>query len=199
MTKLSSEQLFLTEAARVLLDTDEYLPFLNMSRYQIWDLMGTDSLQMAKRLVSDVVAKIAPFQSLDFIFTGYQYSVLRLCEGSFRLGLYGDLGTYGGLNFEEAIASAKIGLQVWAKPCGTMQTIAIPEATALNLLPQIAVVKPPHHLEELPPNCAVSATIHEVPALIWRHRLLSQAVFELHTAVQDAETICRAAAQARSQ
>ncbi|NEQ24110.1 MAG: hypothetical protein F6K28_34295 [Microcoleus sp. SIO2G3] len=199
MSKLSSEQLFLTEAAKTLLDKEEHLPFLNLSRYQLWELAGVDGLQLVKRLASDVVEKISPLQSLDFIFTGYQYSVLRLGEGNFRLGLYGDLGTYGGLNFEEAIASVRIGLQVWAKPCGAMQTMAIPEATALDLLPQIAVVKPPHHLEDLPPNCAVSATIHEIPILIWRHRLLSEAVFELHTALQDAKTITRAAAQARSQ
>jgi len=199
MTKLSSEQLFLTEAAKALLDKEEHSPFLNLSRYQLWELAGVDGLQLVKRLASDVVEKIAPFQSIDFIFTGYQYSVLRLGEGKYRLGLYGDLGTYGGLNFEEAITSAKIGLQVWAKPCDTMQTLAIPEATALDLLPRIAVVKPPHHLEELPPNCAVPATIQEIPTLIWRHRLLSEAVFELHSAVQDAETIGRAAAQTRSQ
>ena len=199
MTKLSSEQLFLTKAAKALLDKDEDSPFLNLSRYQLWELAGVDGLQLVKRLASDVVEKIAPFQSIDFIFTGYQYSVLHLGEGNYRLGLYGDLGTYGGLNFEEAIASAKIGLQVWAKPCGTMQTIALPEATALNLLPRIAVVKPPHCLQRLSPNCAVPATVHEIPVLIWRHRLLSEAVFELHSAVQDAETIGRAAAQTRSQ
>jgi hypothetical protein len=199
MSKLSSEQLFLTEAAKALLDKEEHSPFLNLSQYQLWELVGVDGLQLVKRLVSGVAAKIAPFQSLDFIFTGYQYSVLRLGEGNYRLGLYGDLGTYGGLNFEEAIASAKIGLRVWAKPCGTMQTIAIPEATGFDLLPRIAVFKPPHHLEELPLNCAVPATIQEIPTLIWRHRLLSEAVFELHTAVQDAETVGRAAVQALSQ
>lgn len=199
MSKLSSEQLFLTEAAKALLDKDEHSPFLNLSRYQLWDLTGVDGMQLVKRLASDVVEKITRFQSLDFIFTGYQYSVLRLGEGNYRLGLYGNLGTYGGLNFEEAIVSAKIGLQVWAKPCTRMQTVAISEVTALNLLPRIAVVKSPYQLEELPLNYAVPATICEVPTLIWRHRLLSEAVFELHTAVQDAETICRAAAQARSQ
>ncbi|MBD0304721.1 MAG: hypothetical protein ICV85_21940, partial [Tolypothrix sp. T3-bin4] len=72
MSKLSSEQLFLTEAAKALLDKEEHSPFLNLSRYQLWELAGVDGLQLVKRLASDVVEKITPLQSLDFIFTGYQ-------------------------------------------------------------------------------------------------------------------------------
>lgn len=64
----------------------------------------------------------------NLIFTGYQYSALRLGEGNFRLGLYGELATYGDLTFEEtlrdAIASleapAQTGLQVSARWCDKM-------------------------------------------------------------------------------
>lgn len=203
---LSTEQLFLTEFAKALLENQEQSLFRNLSQYQLWDLAGIDSLQLAKLLVSDVVTKIAPFQSLDFIFTGYQYSALRLCKGNFRLGLYGELGAYGGLNFEETITQAQTGLRVWARRCDKMKAkdatascsaisltaccaSALPESVALNLLPKIAVVKPPHHLQELQPDCAVPGTINGISVLIWRHQLLSQPIFELHTAVGDAEAI----------
>ena len=39
----------------------------------------------------------------NLIFTGYQYSALRLGEGNFRLGLYGELATYGDLTFERKL------------------------------------------------------------------------------------------------
>ncbi len=131
MGNLSTEQLFVTEAAKALLENQEHSLFLNLSQYQLWDLGGVDALQLAKQLVGDVVAKIAPFQSLDVIFTGYQYSALCLGEDNFRLGLYGDLGAYGGLNFEETIrfaiaeaslshAPAQTGLRAWARKCDRM-------------------------------------------------------------------------------
>jgi hypothetical protein len=152
MTNLSSQQLFLTEAAKALLDNQEQSLFLNLSQYQLWNISGSDSLQLMKLLVGDVAAKISPFQSLDFIFTGYQYSLLCLGKDSFRLGLYGELGTYGGLNFEETIhfaiatpdslvasrlysmndtqmlhAQAQTGLRVSARRCDKMEE---KEATA---------------------------------------------------------------------
>jgi hypothetical protein len=225
MDNLSTEQLFVTEAAKALLENQEHSLFLNLCQYQRWDLGGVDALQLAKQLVGDVVAKIAPFQSLDVIFTGYQYSALCLGEDNFRLGLYGDLGAYGGLNFEETIrfaiadaslshAQAATGLRAWARKCDRMNAedatasdcaisltacyaisltaccgIALSESVALDVLPKIAVVQPPHHLEGLQPNCAVAAKIDGVSVLIWRHQLLSLPVFELHTPVGDAEAI----------
>jgi len=217
MDNLSTEQLFVTEAAKALLENQEHSLFFNLSQYQLWDLGGVDALQLAKQLVGNVVAKIAPFQSLDVIFTGYQYSALRLGEDNFRLGLYGELGTYGGLNFEETIrlaiaeaslshAQAQTGLRAWARKCDRMNAkdttasdyaisltaccaIALSETVALDVLPKIAVVQPPHHLEGLQPNCAVAARIDGVSVLIWRHQLLSLPVFELHTPVGDAEAI----------
>ena len=74
-----------------------------------------------KLLASDAIAKIHPHQSLDFIFTGYQYSVLRLGETNFRLGLYAELGTYGGLNFEVVLRQAKTGLQVEVSQCNEVK------------------------------------------------------------------------------
>ncbi len=122
---------------------------------------------------------------------------MRLGEDNFRLGLYGELGDYGGLTFEKAIAQAQTGLRVWARQCDAMNAkdatasvypIALPESAALDLLPKI-VVKPPHCLEELQRDRAIGVTIDRISVLIWRHQLLSHSVFELHTAVEDVEAI----------
>ncbi len=213
MKNLSGEQLFLTEAAKFLLKNQDKSPFFNLSHYQLWDLGGIESLRLTKRLVSDVVAQIFTFESIDFIFTGYQYSVLRLGESNFRLGLYGELGAYGGLNFEETIGDAiatsiknnsrlpsldksqplhvpvQAQLQAWARRCDKIKAIVLPEPAALDLLPKIAVAKLPYRLEELPPNCALPATIDGMSVLIWRHQLLSQPIVELHVGLGDAEAI----------
>jgi hypothetical protein len=92
MKNLSAAQLFITETAKSLLNKPVNSPFLNLSQYKLWEVKGRDSLQLVKRLVSDVVAKIAPFQSIDFIFTGYQYSVLRLGDGNFAWVCMGSWG-----------------------------------------------------------------------------------------------------------
>jgi hypothetical protein len=170
-------------------------------------------LQLTKRLVSDVVAHISSCESIDFIFTGYQYSVLRLGKTNFRLGLYGELGAYGGLNFEETIrdaiatpieytchlhsrhetqmghAQVQTGLQAWARQCVKIKAIALPASVALDLLPKIAVVEPPYSLEELQLNHAAPASIDGMSVLIWRHQLLSQPVLELQAGLGNAEAI----------
>jgi hypothetical protein len=213
MKNLSAEQLFLTEAAQALLENQDQSLFLNLARYQLWDLGGLDSLQLMKRLVSDVVAQVSSCESIDFIFTGYQYSALHLGESNFRLGLYGELGAYGGLNFEETIrdaiatpieytsglhspdetqtshAQVQTALQTWARHCVKIKAIALPASVALDLLPKIAVVEPPTCLEELQPNHATAVTIDGMSVLIWRHQLLSQPIVELHVGLGDAEAI----------
>ena len=206
MNNLSSEQLFITDAAKALLENQEQSPFFNLSQYQLWDITSIDGLQLVKVLVGEVGTQITLFESIDFIFTGYQYSVLRLGEEHFRLGLYGELGTYGGLNFQETLTQAMTGLQVSVRKCneisaGNITTsarsmrltaycaIALPQSSGLNILSKTAIVEPPYRLEEMPLNRAVAAKIEDIPVLIWRHQLLSQRVFELHSPVGDVEAI----------
>lgn len=184
MNNLSAEQLFITEAAQALSKNPESL-FLNLNLYQTWMVTGKDSRQLVGLLVSDIVEKVAPFQSIDFIFTGYQYSVLCLGEQHFRLGLYGELGRYGGLNFEQTIKQATIELQVKAS-CTQISVLALTYVKALDLLPKIFVMSP---LPDLPPKSACWMTIADNPVLIWRHQLLSHPVFELHTTLGNAEAI----------
>lgn len=185
--KRSTEQLFLTQAAKEFLENQEQFLFFNLSRYQLWDLVGVDSRRLAKRLVGEVVVKMAACESIDVIFTGYQYSTLCLGEGHFRLGLYGELGEYGGLTFLETIVQASQDLQVWAKPC-VVQPVALPETPALDLLCEIAIVNPPRSWVEHS-NGAALGQIDHIPVLLWRHQLLSKPVVELHTAVEDTEAI----------
>lgn len=184
MKNLSAKQLFITDAAQTLIENPEAL-FLNLALYQVWDIKGKDSKQLVRLLASCIVEKIALFQSIDFIFTGYQYSVLRLGNEHFRLGLYGELGRYGELNFEQTIKQATIGLQVQAS-CNPISVLALSQIAALNLLPKIFVVPP---WQDLPPNFAFWVTITENPVLIWQHQLLSHLVFELHTTLGNAKAI----------
>jgi hypothetical protein len=182
---LSTEQLFITEAAKALLDNPQQSPFLNLTYYQLWDCDGMDSWSLVKQLFSRAVTKIAPFQSLDVIFTGYQYSVLRLGEEHFRLGLYGELGTYGGLTFAETIAQAREGLQVRAAVCDRNRAIALPTTLALDILPNLTAITQ----EQLLAHRAIPVEIEGIPVLLWRHQLLSQPIVELHAATGEIEAI----------
>lgn len=206
MNNLAAEQLFVTEAAQALLENRDRWPLLSLARYQVWEIAGIDSLPLVKRLCSDAVATIAPFESLDFIFTGYQYSVLRLGSDRFRLGLYGELGDYDGLTFAQTITQSQVGLRVSAKRCDRISKqegnivsdtiapipyglLALLESAALDFLPHIACVEPSHSRLDLQPNRATLARIDGVPLVIWRHQLLSQPVFELHPPVGDTKAI----------
>lgn len=67
--------------------------------------------------------------------------------------------------------------------------IALPEALGLDLLPQIAIPKPPHRLQGLERNCAAPTRIDSISVLVWRHQLQGQPAFELHTAAKDVEAV----------
>ncbi len=157
---------------------------LDLSGYQLWDFAGVDGLQCAKALFGEASGRIAPFQSFETSLNGCLCSVLRLCEGNFRIGLQGK--TTG---FEQAIAQLQPNHQIWVKRCEWMSAIAIPETLLLNLLPQIASSKAPHRLEGLQLSCAAPARIDGISVLIWRHQLLGQPAFELHTALKDVEAV----------
>lgn len=59
-------------------------------RYQ-WDIAGVDGLQVVKSLAKcDRISCIAPFQSIETTIAGNPCSILRLCEGNFRLAWLGD-------------------------------------------------------------------------------------------------------------
>ncbi|MBD2102564.1 hypothetical protein [Leptolyngbya sp. FACHB-261] len=155
--------------------------WLDLTGYQLWDLVGIDGLQVTTSLVGDLAGRIAPFQSFETTLDQQACSVLRLCEGNFRFGLQGDSTFFEQVNLADQ--------RVWLRRCKQMTAIAMPEAEGLALLPKIAVAKLPHRLEGLQPNCAAPSRIDGISVLIWRHLYQGQAVFELQMAAKDAATI----------
>lgn len=159
--------------------------FINLPQYQLWDFAGVDGLHFAKTLVGDAAGKIAAFQSIETTFGEYPCSLLRLGEGNFRIGLHGDSGA-----FEDAIISTlSTYRRVWVRRCEGISAIAFLDSAGLDLLPKIAITKLPYRLAGLALNCAVPARITGISVLIWRHPLLGNTAFELHTAARDTEAV----------
>lgn len=155
---------------------------LEPSLYQLWDFAGIDALQVAKSLFGDRVARIAAFQSLETTLTdtAYSCSLLRLCENNFRVGLLQSSVSA----FQQTFQQLQVGQRVWLKQFERMGAIALLESVGVSLLPKMAIAKPPHCLE-IPVNCAVPARIDRIAVLVWRHSILGQPAYELHTAVRD--------------
>ena len=155
---------------------------LNLNAHQ-WDLAGVDGLQVAKSLFGDQVGCIAAFQSVETSLEGCPCSVLRLCEGNFRITWQGNSTI-----LEQAFQRVQ-GKRAWLKRFDWLGAIALSESVGLTLIPQIAVPIPPHRLKGMLLNCAAPARIEGTAVLIWRHLVLGQSAFELHTAVKDLETV----------
>ncbi len=79
-------------------------------------------------------------------------------------------------------------MRVWVRRCD-LSAIALPDSAGLDLLPKIAITKPPYRLEGLALNCAVPARITGISVLIWRHPWLGDPGFELHTAARDTQAV----------
>jgi hypothetical protein len=148
----------------------------------LWDWAGVDGLQFGKALFGEPIGRIAPFQSIETHYQNTPCSVLRLCEGNFRLSLPQEV------SLEEAIAQST-HFQVWIKPCKQLTTIVLPEAIGLDLLLQIAVTKPIYRLEAIAPHCAVPAQIDHIAVLIWRHVLQEQPTVEIQVSLQDRDAV----------
>ena len=157
---------------------------IGLAGSQLWDFAGIDGLQLAKRLVGNAVERIAPFQSLETTINCGTCSLLRLCEGNFRLRIYSHAPEFG-----LYILSLQSDLQVWVKQCQWIAAIALPESVGLNALAEIAVPKPPYRLKQMSINSAAPARIDGTSVLIWRHFIQGQPVFELHTAAAALETV----------
>ncbi len=156
---------------------------LNLNHYQLWDIAGVDGLQVAKSLFGDQVGCIAPFHSIETTIAGCPCSVLRLCEGNFRIVWQGDS------NILEQAFQLQGERRAWLKRFDWLGAIALSDSVGLTHLIKIAVAKPPHRLEGMLVNCAAPARIEGAGVLVWRHFVLGQSAFELHTAVKDLETI----------
>lgn len=157
---------------------------LDLSDYHLWDFAGINGLQVAKELCGEEANRIAPWRSLELSFHGQPLSLLRLCEGNFRIGVQGNP-----LSLTEKMQAAIHKQKVWWKPCDRMTSLAIPEAIGLEILPQVATPKPPHRLVGLQENCAAPCRIEGIAVVVWRHFLMGISAFELQTAIKDGEAI----------
>ncbi|MGF1482699.1 MAG: hypothetical protein ACFB4I_25030 [Cyanophyceae cyanobacterium] len=154
--------------------------FIDLKNYHLWDFAGVDGLQLAKKLVGDRAVRIAPFQSCEAQLLNFPCSVLRLCEGNFRIGIQGQVA-----EIETILQKHQAGLKVWLKPCRAMQAITLTETLGLKILPQLMTAKPPYRLKGLQNNCAVPARLDGMAVLCWRHAIAGAAVVELHVGAKD--------------
>ena len=155
---------------------------INLTDSDLWDFAGIDGLQLAKRL--DMGAdRLAPFQSLETTIDHQPCSLLRLCEGNFRLRVQSPMAIAALLQAQQA------DLRVWVKQCAWMSAIALPETIDWHQISSLAVPKPPHRLAGMACDRAVPARINNLSVLIWRHTIYGQPAFELHTATRDLEHV----------
>lgn len=186
---------------------------LHLSHAERWDMAGIDGLQVAQLLFGDRVNQIAPFQSLETtveIDSGsIPCSILRLCEGNFRIVRQNTVRqntvrqntvsqntvSQNTINqsdcspLEQTLQQMQTQHRVWVKRFDWLSAIVMPESVGLTLLPEIAKTKPPYRLPGMAIDRAVPARIEGRSVLIWRHPVLEQPAFELHTATKDIETI----------
>lgn len=144
--------------------------------HQLWDWAGVDGLQFAQALFGEAIAKIAPFQSIEASYRDTPCSVLRLCEGNFRIAVSPDVP------FEHQTQPLRTGLRMWLKPSDRMEAIALPDALGQSLLPAIASTKPIYRLNGLQLNCAVPARIGDIAVLVWRHAPAATPIYEIQVA-----------------
>jgi hypothetical protein len=145
----------------------------------LWDIVGVDGLQAMKTLFGEKVDRIAPFQSLEL----ESCSILRLCEGNFRIAWHGD-----SVKLDEHIQFAQAQYQIWIKRSNGLSAIVLPESAASKLV-KLAVPKPPYRLDPMPLNCAAPSRIDNLSVLVWKHPVLRKPCFELQMALSDQRAI----------
>jgi hypothetical protein len=150
----------------------------------LWDIAGVDGLQVMKTLFGEQVDRIAPFQSLEAELDSTSCSVLRLCEGNFRLHWSGTPD-----RLESMLQSAATGQRVWVKQLPWLVSVTLPTDVNLAKLAQVAIAKPPFSLPSLALHCAAPARLETLSILVWRHTLQTSEILELHTAKQALNTL----------
>lgn len=151
---------------------------------QLWDIAGVDGLQVMKTVVGPSIDRIAPFQSMEVKIDQVPCSILRLCEGNFRIRFQGDASDLL-LRLNTAIE----GQRVWLQQFPWLGSMLAPEAIALRDLSSIAIPKPPFHLSALALHCAAPARMDGISVLVWRHLLDGRDRLELQVARTQFEAI----------
>lgn len=151
--------------------------------HQLWDWAGVDGLQFARAVFGDSVGKIAPFQSIETTYQTFPCSVLRLCEGNFRVAIAPEV------SFQEDTQAIHSNLRMWLKPSEPLVAIALPDEMGMDMLPKIATTKPIYRLDSLQPNCAAPARINGIAVLVWRHSIAGTPAIELHVASSNLDAL----------
>jgi len=155
----------------------------SVNPYPLWDIAGVDGLEVMKALFGAQVDRIAPFQSLEAELDGWPCSILRLCEGNFRLSWQGDP------SIKAKLANAVVNRRVWMQQFDWIGSLVLPASVNPIQLADIAIAKPPFQLRSLALHCALPARIDGISVLVWRHLVHGQDQLELHTAVADVQRI----------
>ncbi|HIK54231.1 MAG TPA: hypothetical protein IGS37_03595 [Synechococcales cyanobacterium M55_K2018_004] len=149
----------------------------------LWDVAGVDGLQVMKRVFGEQSDRIAPFQSLETDLHGLPCSVLRLCEGNFRICCPEKICCPENREtLPGALRAAAANCRVWVKQFPWLTAMLLPEEMSLAALAEIARPKPPFHLKALALNCAAPARIEGIAVLVWRHPRQGKERLELHLA-----------------
>ncbi|MGJ3251469.1 MAG: hypothetical protein ACFE0J_10105 [Elainellaceae cyanobacterium] len=151
--------------------------------HQLWDWAGVDGLQFARAVFGDDIGKIAPFQSIETLYQTYPCSVLRLCEGNFRVAIAPEV------SFREDTQAIHSNLRMWLKPSEPIVAIALPDERGMDMLPEIATTKPIYRLDSLRSNCAVPARVNGIAILVWRHSVSGTPILELHVALSNLDAL----------
>lgn len=150
----------------------------------LWDIAGVDGLQVMQSLIGDRVDRIAPFQSLATELDRIPCSVLRLCEGNFRLRWSGDRD-----RLQSILNAATAEKRVWVKQFPWLSTIQLPNDMNVARLAEMAIAKPPFSLASLALHCAAPARINSISVLVWRHAIDNIETIELHIATHHLQSI----------
>ncbi|MDX2214986.1 MAG: hypothetical protein SFY66_16985 [Oculatellaceae cyanobacterium bins.114] len=150
----------------------------------LWDVAGVDGLQVMKTLFGDQCDRIAPFQSFEAELDHTPCSVLRLCEGNFRIRWAGDAD-----HLKSMLYSVTTDQRVWVKQFPWLVSVQLPHTLDTVKLSQMAIAKLPFSLTSLALNCAAPARIETLSVLVWRHTLQTTETLELHTARKSLEML----------
>jgi hypothetical protein len=144
----------------------------------LWDMAGTEALEIARLLWGDGVIRLGPWQSWETLLEGQPCSVLRLGDRSFRCACH--------LPLDRLIPPLRHS--TWLRQLPWLASLAV----SLELLPRLqteAIVRSPHRLADLPEHRAVPALLQGLPLLIWRHPHPNQTGLELQMAQQDIDRL----------
>lgn len=166
----------------------------------LWDIAGVDGLQVMKALFGEACDRIAPFQSFEVELEQIPCSVLRLCEGNFRLRWAGDIP-----HLRSILHSVTATQRVWVKQFPWLRSLQLSDHMTISQLScsaisptgeLLCIAKPPFSLQSLAINCAAPARIDGISVLVWRHTMQGAEHIELHTAWQSIQQLEQSLAKA---